>query len=122
LDAVTLDGLLEEMTPKVVGRHLARVRIAGPHAVAFEVTGEGSAWLWLEAGRECAGLYFLTRAEARGLQELAGGEESAEGRTRQLALLLRKHVNGARVRSLRRLVGVGRPGAAGRLLRRPLGP
>ena len=105
MDAVTLDGVLGEVSPLLVGRHLTRVRISGPHAVAFEVSGERSAWLWLEAGRECAGLYRLTRDDARGLQGLAGGEESAAGRTRQALLLLRKHVNGARVRSLRRIAG-----------------
>jgi hypothetical protein len=73
--------------------------------MAFEVSGERSAWLWLEAGRECAGLYWLTREAARDLQGLAGGEEAAAGRTRQALLLLRKHVNGARVRSLRRIAG-----------------
>ncbi len=105
MDAVTLDGVLGEVSPLLVGRHLTRVRSSGPHAVAFEVSGERSAWLWLEAGRECAGLYWLTREDARGLQGLAGGEEAAAGRTRQALLLLRKHVNGARVRSLRRIPG-----------------
>jgi len=105
LDAVTLDGVLGEVSPLLVGRHLTRVRGAGPHSVAFEVSGERSGWLWLEAGRECAGLYWLTREEARGFQALAGGEVAAAGRTRQAVLLLRKHVNGARVRSLRRIAG-----------------
>jgi hypothetical protein len=97
--------MLAEVGPVLVGRHLARVRIAGPHAVSFEITGERDAWLWLEAGRGIAGLYLVDRAEARRLQELAGGEAAAAGRTRQALLLLRKHVNGARVRSLRRLAG-----------------
>jgi NFACT N-terminal and middle domains/NFACT protein RNA binding domain len=105
LDAVTLDGLIGELTRALVGRHLARVRIAGPHAVAFEITGEGDAWLWLEAARGIAGPYLLDRADARRLQELAGGETAAAGRTRQALLLLRKHVNGARIRSLWRIAG-----------------
>ena len=77
MDAVTLDGVLGEVSPLLVGRHLTRVRSCGQHAVAFEVSGERSAWLWLEAGRECAGLYWLTREEARGLLELVGGEGAA---------------------------------------------
>jgi hypothetical protein len=105
LDAVTLDGLLAELRPALVGRYLARVRITGPSAVSFEITGERDAWLWLEAGREIAGLYLLGRADARDLQALAGGEEAAAGRTLQALLLLRKHVNGARVQSLRRIPG-----------------
>ena len=105
MDAVTLDGLLAELRPALVGRHLSRVRIAGPHAVAFEITGDRDSWLWLEAGRGLAGLYLFDRAEARLLQEAAGGEAAAAGRTRQALLLLRKHVNGARVRALRRIAG-----------------
>jgi hypothetical protein len=105
LDAVTLDGMLGELRPALVGRHLSRVRIVGPHAVAFEITGESDAWLWLEAGRGIAGPYLFERADARKLQELTGGEAAASGRTRQALLLLRKHVNGARVRSLRRIAG-----------------
>jgi NFACT N-terminal and middle domains len=105
LDAVTLDGMLEEVEPLLVGRHLARARITGRHAVAFEITGERDAWLWLEAGRGIAGPYLLGRADARGLLELTGGEAAASGRTRQALLLLRKYVNGARVRSLRRVAG-----------------
>jgi predicted ribosome quality control (RQC) complex YloA/Tae2 family protein len=105
LDAVILDGTLEELRPALVGRHLSRVRIAGPHAVVFEITGDRDAWLWLEAGRGIAGLYLLDRAEARHLQELTGGEGAAAGRTRQALLLLRKHVNGARIRALRRIAG-----------------
>jgi predicted ribosome quality control (RQC) complex YloA/Tae2 family protein len=105
LDAVTLDGLLGELRPALVGRHLSRVRIVGPHAVAFEITSDRDAWLWLEAGRGIAGLYLLDRAEARRLPELTGGEAAAAGRTRQALLLLRKHVNGTRVRALRRLAG-----------------
>jgi hypothetical protein len=73
--------------------------------VSFEIVGERDRWLWLEAGRGIAGPYLLGIADGRGLQELTGGEAGAAGRTRQALLLLRKHVNGARVRSLRRIAG-----------------
>jgi hypothetical protein len=105
LDAVTLDGLLGELRPALLGRHLARVRIAGPHAVAFEIAGERDVWLWLEAARGIAGPYLLGRGDGRRLQALAGGEAAAAGRTRQALLLLRKHVNGNRIRSLERIAG-----------------
>ena len=72
MDAVTLDGVLAELRPALVGRHLARVRVAGPHAVAFEIAGGRDAWLWLETGREIAGLYLMGRAEVLALQDFAG--------------------------------------------------
>jgi hypothetical protein len=50
-------------------------------------------------------LYLLDRGVAREIQDLTGGDAVAAGRTRQALLLLRKHVNGARVRSLRRVAG-----------------
>lgn len=103
MDAVTLDHLLAEIGPLMVGRHLARPRIVGPHAVAFEVTADRERWLWLDAARGTAGIYRLGRAEARRLGGLAGGE--APGRTRQAHLLLRKHVDGARVLGLTRVPG-----------------
>jgi len=103
MDAVTLDHLLAEIGPLIVGRHLGRPRIVGPHAVAFEVTADREHWLWLDAARGTAGIYRLGRAEARRLFGLAGGE--APGRTRQAHLLLRKHVDGARVLGLTRVPG-----------------
>jgi len=105
LDAVTLDGLVGELRPALVGRYLSRARMVGPHAVSFEIAGDRNRRLWLEAGRGTAGLYLLDRDQVRVLTELAGGEASASGRTRQALLLLRKHVNGARITSLRRIAG-----------------
>ena len=46
-------------------------------------------------------LYLLGRGEGAGSRSFAGGEAAAAGRTRQALLLLRKHVNGTRIRSLR---------------------
>jgi predicted ribosome quality control (RQC) complex YloA/Tae2 family protein len=103
VDAVTLDGIVGELRPALVGRYLGRVRLAGPHAVSFELPGERR--LWLDAGRGVAGFYVLGRDAARALTELAGGESTASGRTRQALLLLRKHVGGARVTDLRRVAG-----------------
>jgi hypothetical protein len=104
VDAVTLDGLLGELRPALVGRHLGRVRVSGPHAVCFEVGGERSR-LWLEAGRGLAGPYWLERAETGRLAELDGGEQAAGGRMRQALLLFRKHAVGGRVTALRRVAG-----------------
>jgi hypothetical protein len=103
MDAVTLDHLLAEIAPLIVGRHLGRPRIVGPHAVAFEVTADRERWLWLDAARGTAGIYRLGRDEARRLEGLASGE--APGRTRQAHLLLRKHVDGSRVLGLTRVPG-----------------
>ena len=61
MDAVTLDRTLVELRPLVVGRHLSRPRLAGGSAVAFEVSGSRDRWLWLDAGRGTAGVYWLPR-------------------------------------------------------------
>lgn len=98
-----LDGLLAELRPVLVGAHLGRIRIAGPEAVAFEVSRPRRSRLWLDAGRGTAGLYHLTAEEARALEALAVREPA--GRTRQLLLLARKHLEGARVSDLRRIPG-----------------
>jgi len=103
MDAVTLDHLLAELAPSLAGRHLGRPRIVAPHAVAFEVSGDRERRLWLDAGRGTAGIYRVGRDEARRLEGLSGGE--APGRTRQALLLLRKHVDGARVHGIARVPG-----------------
>jgi len=103
MDAVTLDHLLAELGPSVVGRHLGRPRIVAPHAVTFELSNDREGRLWLDASRGTAGLYRLGRGEARRLEGLGGGE--APGRTRQAQLLLRKHAEGARVLGLVRVPG-----------------
>jgi hypothetical protein len=101
LDAVTLDRTLVELRPLVVGRHLSRPRLAGANAVTFEVSGSRDRWLWLDAGRGTAGVYWLSRDSARGLAE----GTVVPGRARQALLHLRKHVDGARVISIERIPG-----------------
>jgi hypothetical protein len=101
VDAVTLDRTLVELRPLVVGRHLSRPRLAGANAVTFEVSGSRDRWLWLDAGRGTAGVYWLSRDSARGLAE----GTVVPGRARQALLHLRKHVDGARVISIERIPG-----------------
>jgi hypothetical protein len=101
VDAVTLDRTLVELRPLVVGRHLSRPRLAGADAVTFEVSGSRDRWLWLDAGRGTAGVYWLSRDSARGLAE----GTVVPGRARQALLHLRKHVDGARVISIERIPG-----------------
>ena len=103
MDAVTLDGLIGELRPRLVGRHLTRPRLAGQGALSFEVSGEKSDRLWLDVARDTAGLYLVAKDSARRLLGLATDEES--GRARQLLLHARKHADGARVRELRRVAG-----------------
>jgi predicted ribosome quality control (RQC) complex YloA/Tae2 family protein len=102
MDAVTLDHVLSELGPRLRGRHLSRPRIVAAHAVAFEVRGKGEQRLWLDAARGTAGVYFLARDKVRRLE---GDGDSLPGRTRQAALLLRKHMDGARLVALRRVAG-----------------
>jgi hypothetical protein len=103
LDAVTLDRTLVELRPLVVGRYLSRPRLAGAGAVAFEVSGSRDRWLWLDAGRGTAGVYWLPREWARALAERAA--PPVPGRARQALLHLKKHVDGARVVAIERVAG-----------------
>ena len=101
MDAVTLDRTLAEVRPLVVGRYLSRPRLAGGDAVTLEVSGSRDRWLWLDAGRNTAGVYWLRRESARRLAE--GG--IVTGRARQALLHLRKRIDGARVASIERIAG-----------------
>jgi len=98
---VTLDRTLVELRPLVVGRYLSHPRLIGSNAVAFEVSGSRDRWLWLDAGRGTAGVYWLPRERARASAEGA----PVSGRARQALLHLRKHVNGARVVAIERIAG-----------------
>ena len=104
MDAVCLDGLLADIRPLVLGRHLLRLRPAGSHAVVAQISGRDSWWLWLSVARDLPGLFLLTKAEMRAAAELAWGEP--EGRTRQTLLLLRRHLEGARVDGVDRIPGL----------------
>ena len=103
MDAVTLDGLASELRPRLVGRYLTRPRLVGRGALSFEVSGEKSSRLWLDASRATAGPYLLAKELVRRLEGLVAAEEG--GRARALLLHARKHVDGARVRELRRVAG-----------------
>lgn len=100
MDAVTLDHLLREIGPRVRGRHVRRVRSAGAAAVLLEVE---RTVLWLDVGRETAGIYALGRPEADRLRALAPGAPDA--RSRQALLHLRKHLEGRPLGELRRIAG-----------------
>jgi NFACT N-terminal and middle domains/NFACT protein RNA binding domain len=103
MDAVTLDGLLSEISPSLLGRHLSRPRLVGTGALLVETSGSRDSRLWLDAERGTAGMYKLTREQAKALEAL--GAPEAPGRARQLLLHLRKHLDGARVVSIRRVAG-----------------
>ena len=101
MDAFTLDGLLREAAPLVLGRAVVRVRAAEAHAVLLEPPGARDLRLWLDAGRLAPGLYALTREEARAAQD----DRALAGASRQAVLLMRKHLEGRRLVSLRRVPG-----------------
>ena len=103
MDAVTLDGLIGELRPRLVGRYLTRPRLAGPSALSFEVSGDKSDRLWLDVARSTAGPYAVAKDTLGRLLGLVIGEEG--GRARQLLLHARKHADGVRVRDLRRVAG-----------------
>ena len=87
----------------LVGRHLGRPKAAAAHALVFEVSGDRDHRLWLDAGPGTAGLYLLTRDEARRTAAAAAAEVA--GPTRHALLLFRKHLSGVRVTGLRRVEG-----------------
>jgi hypothetical protein len=101
VDALTLDGLLAEIRPLLLGRTIARVRAAEAQAVLLEPAGPRDPRLWLDAGRATGGLFALTREQAKA----AADEGAMSGRERQALLLLRKHLEGRRVSGLRRVAG-----------------
>ena len=101
MDASTLDALLAELGPRLMGSRLGRARPAGAHAVTLEVMGDRESRLWFEAARDRAGLYLLRRGAAGTLAD----ERAATGATRHATLLFRKHLEGRRISELRRVVG-----------------
>jgi hypothetical protein len=103
LDAVTLDHVLDEVRPLLLGRHLSRPRLVGATALVLESAGVRDRWLWLDAGRGTAGVYLVPRATGRRLAE--SSRRDVPGRARQALLHLRKHVGGARLTLLRRVPG-----------------
>lgn len=86
-----------------MGRHLGRPRVAAARALVFEVSGERDRRLWIDAGPATAGLYLLTRDEAR--RASAASDDAVPGSTRHALLLFRKHAAGVRVTGLRRTEG-----------------
>ena len=71
--------------------------------MAFDVQGSRDRWLWLDAGRGTAGVYWLPRETARSLADRSPA--AVPGRSRQALLHLRKHLDGARVVALARVAG-----------------
>ena len=67
----------------MIGRHVERTRVVGPCALLLELSGRGDPRLWLDAERGTAGLYLLSRDEARACEALA--EQTPVGRTRRPA-------------------------------------
>jgi hypothetical protein len=100
MDAITLDGLLAEARPLIVGRHLGRARPGGASALSFELSGARDLRLWIETARGRAGVYLVGRDDARRLEQ-----PDPSARTRHALLHLRKHVDGVRVTGLERVVG-----------------
>lgn len=86
-----------------MGRALTKPRSVAPHAVAFELAGERTSRLWLDASRCAAGLYLVGREATAPIEER--GARALPGRDRHALLLLRKHLDGRRLTSLVRVRG-----------------
>ena len=107
MDAVTLDGMLGG-APSPPSWAVTWPGSGSPAPTRCSFESHGRARRRGSGSRPAARSPASTSSVATrlaDLQELAGGEGAAAGRTRQALLLLRKHVNGARVQSLRRIPG-----------------
>jgi predicted ribosome quality control (RQC) complex YloA/Tae2 family protein len=100
VDALFLDQLLAELRPHLLQRHLGRPREAARHALVFELPRTRR--LYWDAARDTAGIYLLEREAERALREGAGEPTAA---ARHAVLLVRKHLEGARVDALERVPG-----------------
>jgi hypothetical protein len=101
MDALSLDRLLDEIRPLLLGRHLRRPRAFGENGLDFEISGREHLRLVLHVAAEGAGMYVLERQQLSGLV-IASAPAKA---TRHGLLHVRKHLDGARVTSLRRAAG-----------------
>ncbi len=101
MEAAILDLLLAELTPLLGGRALGKARSVASHAVAFEIAGDRTRRLWLDASRRAAGVFVV---DPRGTASI---EERGElpGRDRHALLLLRKHAEGRRITAFSRVAG-----------------
>jgi predicted ribosome quality control (RQC) complex YloA/Tae2 family protein len=98
VDSLTVDRLIGEVLPAVVGRRIEKVR-AGDRVVVLELARE-KARLLISAWPRCAGAWRVPREAARRATGAAPG-----GRDGHALLLLRKHLEGARVVALERVAG-----------------
>jgi predicted ribosome quality control (RQC) complex YloA/Tae2 family protein len=101
VDAISLDGLIAELRPALIGRHCRRVRLGAAQALMIDVGGEREARLWIDSGRGSAGVYLLDRAQAAEAQR----DETPSGRARHALLHFRKQLEGARLMDLERVPG-----------------
>ncbi|MCU0241047.1 MAG: NFACT family protein, partial [Vicinamibacteria bacterium] len=101
MDAFSLNGLLTELRPLLVGRFLGQCRVAGAHALVCEIVREKDLQLWLDGGPVTAGFYLLPKAAARQATDTKAGQH----RTRQAQLLFDRHLQGTRIDSLERIEG-----------------
>jgi predicted ribosome quality control (RQC) complex YloA/Tae2 family protein len=100
VDAAVLDCVVAEVRSALLGSTLARGRVVGAHAIAFEAA-RGRWRLWIDASPEAAGLYCLTPRAARALAE----PREPSGRAHHALLLLRKHIESQRVSGIARVPG-----------------
>ncbi len=100
MDGVSLDGLLEELRPRVVGRHVRRVQALATALLLIELTSERGSGLVVCADLGRAVLCWADRDLARWLCE-----DQLSGGTRHALLSLRKALEGARIEGLERVSG-----------------
>lgn len=98
MDALSLDRLLDEARPRVVGRAIEKVRARG-RVVLLELAHE-RARLILSAWPRCAGAWLVPREAVRGASEAPPAGRDGHG-----LLLLRKHLEGARISAVARVEG-----------------
>ncbi|MBN2370686.1 MAG: DUF814 domain-containing protein [Vicinamibacteria bacterium] len=101
MDGFSLDGILAELRPRLLGRYLRRVALIAEHLLSIEISGEREARLLLDTSRGAACISFVLREAVRRLAD----ESSVSGKQRHALLSFRKHVEGRRIDALTRIAG-----------------
>ena len=89
LDRLTLRALYREITERVAGRRIDRVRSHGPSAITFELSSRQV--LVSDVSRSAAGFWLVERGK------LPADDRAVEGPSRNALLLFRKHLEGERI-------------------------
>src|SRR6185369_9737422 len=93
LDRHALDAYLHEITPRVLGRRIEKVRPHGKWSLRLELSTRDV--LFIDVSRMIAGVWLTTRKDG-----MPDDPRDVEGPSRTAALLFKKHLEGTRIDEL----------------------